>query len=86
MSPKESPEHTREAASGEDPHAALERALISQYLREHGSPPEKLHGLPVEQIQALMREASRYASAKLAELESRAQMVEEIHQATPSSD
>ena len=48
----------------EDPEAQLERAFIDEYLRLHGHDPEA---------------ASIYAAGKLAEFESRAHYVHDIH-------
>lgn len=89
MSPKESPERQNETPvpAGEDkpaeqdPHAELEKMLISEYLHERGFSLAGLRELPHEQAEALMKEASRYASTKLAELESRAHLVDEVHKA-----
>jgi hypothetical protein len=63
----------------EDPLAWLERALIAEYLRDQGYEPEDLHGLPEETVKQLMREASLHASTKLAEVQSRARFVDEVH-------
>jgi hypothetical protein len=63
----------------EDPLARLEQALIAEYLRDQGYDPERLHDLPAEVARQLMKEASLYASAKLAEVESRAHFVDEVH-------
>ncbi len=89
MSAKESPDIAlgTSALSGaekppeQDPHAELEKMLISGYLRDKGYALSSLKSLPHEQAEALMKEASRYASAKLAELESRAHLVDEVHKA-----
>jgi len=61
-----------------DPHALLEQAFIAEYLADHGYRLDELANLPHEQARALMAEASRYASAKLAEVEARAHFVEDI--------
>jgi aminoglycoside phosphotransferase (APT) family kinase protein len=63
----------------EDPHAQLERALIEEYLQTHGHTLATVHALPDAAAKALLREASRYASGKLTEVESRAHYVDEIH-------
>lgn len=69
----------------EDPSALLEKALIEDYLRQRGYSLEKLRGLPRKLVRRLMKEASRYASLKLEEIESRARFVEEIHCPASSS-
>jgi len=63
----------------EGPQSALERKLIKQYLHDKGYRLEDLHGLPKEEAKRLMTEACRYASLKLAEIESKAKLRKEIH-------
>lgn len=65
------------------PQSALERRLIKEYLRNKGYRIVDLRKLPKEQAKRLMVEACRYASLKLAEIESRAQFREDIR--SPSS-
>ncbi len=67
----------------EDPNAQLERALIVEYLKSKGHTFESLHRLPEAEARLLMTEASLYASARLAEVETRANVVHEIHGITP---
>ncbi len=67
----------------EDPQAALERAYIEEYLRGQGYTLQSLQDLPEEEAKRLMIEASSYASAKLAEVEMRAQFVDDIHGTAP---
>lgn len=62
-----------------DPHVELERELITEYLRSQCPRKDGLHGLPEATVRQLMTEASRYASARLAELELRARWVENVH-------
>ncbi len=64
---------------GEDPQSKLERKYIQEYLRSKGTSLESLGQLPKAEQQHLMREASRYASLKLAEVESRAKFRHDIH-------
>ncbi len=64
---------------GEGPQSALERKYIQEFLQSKGVSLEELGGLPKEEQQQLMREASRYASLKLAEVESRAKFRHDIH-------
>jgi hypothetical protein len=68
----------------EEPQAALERAFIDEYLRSRGYTLRTAHDLPAEQLKTLMREASIYAAAKLAEVEARATYVHDIHGAAGS--
>lgn len=70
----------------EDPNAVLEKALIEQYLQEQGYSIEKLKELPDDMIEKLMKEASRYASLKMEEVESRAHFIDGIHDVSSSSE
>lgn len=63
----------------EDRHARLERQFIDEYLSLRGHTREDLQRLPQEEADALLREASVHASSKLAEVDSRAHFVHEIH-------
>ena len=62
----------------DEPRAAMEKALIEEYLAEQGYSLEKLNELPERVAKQLMKEASKYASLKLEEIEARAHLVEEI--------
>jgi len=68
----------------EDPEAALERTYIEEYLRAQGHTLQSLNDLPDEEAKRLMTEASSYASVRLAEVETRAHLVEDIHGSAPS--
>ena len=63
----------------EDPHAQLERAFIDEFLRLHGHDPEAVRVLPAPEVLGLLEAASIYAAGKLAEFESRAHYVHDIH-------
>ena len=63
----------------QDPRADLEMMYIGEYLLEKGYLAKDLDMLPEQQALKLMTEASRYASLKLAELESRARLRIKIH-------
>ncbi len=65
----------------EDMHALLEKTLIEAYLKGKGHTLDDLKKLPEEEARQLMKEASVYASGKLAELEERAHFVQELHDA-----
>ena len=73
------PEKNVDARPMEDPEAQLERAFIDEYLRLHGHEPEAVHLLPEAQRMTLLEATSIYAAGKLAEFESRAHYVQDIH-------
>ena len=65
---------------GTPPDAGLERSYILEYLKGKGySSLHELERLPPELARQLRIEASIYASTKLAELETRSRLVNEIH-------
>ena len=64
-----------------DQTARLEQALIEEFFERHGCTPASLQAMPDAERHALLREASAYASAKLAEVESRWHYVQDIHDA-----
>ena len=61
------------------PQSTLEKMLIEAFLEGKGYSLEALKQLPAETASQLMREACSYASIKLAEVESKAQLRQEIH-------
>ncbi|HEY7057928.1 MAG TPA: hypothetical protein VH458_15440 [Vicinamibacterales bacterium] len=63
----------------EPPSAALERALIDDFVRAQGYDPRQLARLPHRIREDLLRRASEHASVRLTEVESRSQFVHEIH-------
>ena len=63
----------------DDRHAALERMLVDEFLESRGHTRQSVGELPPAQATALQTAASQYASLRLAEIESRAHYVEEIH-------
>ncbi len=65
----------------EDIHAFLEKTLIEAYLKGKGFTPEDLKNLPEAESKQLMREASTYASGRLAEVEVKAHFMQELHDA-----
>jgi hypothetical protein len=65
--------------SMEDQTAHLELALIEQFIRARGIDPASLHDMPDDERARLQRDASAYAALKLAEMESRAHYVHELH-------
>jgi hypothetical protein len=56
----------------------LEKMLLEEYLEEKGYHLRDLRTLPKEQASQLMREATRYASLKLAQMESSAHFRDSI--------
>jgi hypothetical protein len=63
----------------EDPRAQLERAFIEEYLRSRQYSLDTLKQLPADEADALLHQASLFASGRLAEVESRAHLVDELH-------
>jgi hypothetical protein len=63
----------------EDPEGHLENALIDEFLRSRDLDSQALRTLSHDDMKRVMTEASAYASARLAEIESRAHFVHEIH-------
>lgn len=61
----------------------LERAYIEQYLHSQGTSLAALTTLPPAQAETLMRAASLYASTRLAEVETRSHLVEDMHGGKP---
>ena len=58
---------------------ALESRYIEEYLAGKGHSINTVKDLPKEEARRLMAEASRYASLKLAEVESKAHFRRTIH-------
>ena len=65
----------------DDPLAQLELAFIAEFLQGRGYTLSTLHELPEDQADALLKQASLYASGKLTEVESRAHFVDDMHHA-----
>ncbi len=70
---------TPDQPAAEESRARLEKVFIQAYLRTKGYTMESLHRLPEEEAKRLMIEASIYASTKLAEVETRTQLLDELH-------
>jgi len=62
----------------EDRNALLEKALIEEYLHNKGYSLKELKKMPIEIADKLMKEASKYASLKMEEVEARARFVKEL--------
>ncbi len=71
---------TKKPENMNDPNAVLEKALIEEYLHEHGYSLEQLKGMPKEVVEQLMKDATRYAALKMEEVKAKAHFVEEIHE------
>lgn len=63
----------------ENPQARLEMSFIETYLSNKGYHFKDLHNLPIETSRALMTEACIFASSKLAEIETRSALINELH-------
>lgn len=60
------------------PQSAMERTLLEEYLQSKGYSFKDLCNLPEEKAKILMIEACKYASLKLAQMESTAHVRESI--------
>jgi hypothetical protein len=67
------------ADAAEGPQARLEKMYLEEFLHGKGLSIEALRELPEEEARQIMKEACRYASMKLAEVEARAQLRKDIH-------
>jgi ABC-type histidine transport system ATPase subunit len=77
---KKSPQIKPDVLVFEGPESALERMLIDEYLKQQGiSSVKELCKLPEEKAKQLRMEACRYASLKLAEIESTDRFQKDIH-------
>jgi hypothetical protein len=65
------------------PLGALERTLIDGYVRAQGYDPARLADLDTATRDELLKAASVYASARLAEVEARSQYVHDLHDGGP---
>ncbi len=68
----------------ESPLATLERTLIDGYIRSRGSDPDRLHELDAAAREELLKQASIYASSRLAEVDARSHYIHEIHDGGPA--
>ena len=66
----------------DDPLAALERALIDEFLELGGFTRHSVGQLPAREAARLLSTACEYASLRLAVIESRAQYVDEMHRSS----
>jgi|GEM_PF-1892071 len=72
---------TKQEHSGSlpDPHAQLEQEFIKEYLHDHLAQVGDVASLSAEARRQLLVDASRFASVRLAELETRAHLVNAVH-------
>jgi len=63
----------------EAPYAALERRFIKEFIECHSAEGRPFDGRPDRQDPRLVEAATLYASLRLAEIESRAHYVDDIH-------
>ncbi len=68
----------------QDPQAKLGQMYIEEYLRNKGFSWQQVCEMPPEQAKKLMVEASTYAAMKLTEVDARANVVKQIHDASQS--
>jgi len=71
--------HDPDTRAMEDQTAHLELALMEQFIRARGYDPAKLGELLADERERLQKEASAHAAGKLAEVESRAHFIRELH-------
>ena len=62
------------------PQSKMEKTLLEQYLKSRGYTFKDLCDLPEEEAKSLMIEACKYASLKLAQVESAARFRETIRE------
>ena len=77
-STKETAAGSRPDSAFEEPQAALERALIAEFLEKAGHTWQSIAKLPADEQESLLRAAAGFATLKLSEIESRARFVEEM--------
>lgn len=66
----------------EDQQEKLAHSFLEEYLHSAGYTFDTIGELPPERLKQVMIKASVYVSAKLAEIEGRAQIVQSLHHAT----
>jgi hypothetical protein len=62
----------------DDPHAALERALIAEFLETLGLTIHSVRMLRPDQQKDVLRFATTYATLRLSEIDARARYVDDI--------
>jgi hypothetical protein len=71
-----------ETAAEPQYETGLEQKFIIEFLQERGLTLQDLKTLTPDEARKIRVEASRYATARLAELEARARFISTIHDAT----
>ena len=71
--------NTNERLPGEESSAALERQLIRDYVTSAGHDLGSLLARHDDEAKKILTEASSYATARLAEVESRAHYIHNLH-------
>ena len=61
-----------------DPHAALERSFIEEFLHARGQTLSSVSQLPGDEATALLRSAAAYATLRLTEIETRSHYIAEL--------
>ena len=61
-----------------DPYGPLECALMDEFLGERGHNLQSVGRLPLDERRELLRGAASYATLRLAEIEARAHLVDEL--------
>jgi hypothetical protein len=67
----------------EEPQARLERALIDEYLNDHGCDLSTIDLTPPAERRELLVQALLYAAVHLAEIDARAAYVHDLHGGVP---
>jgi hypothetical protein len=62
------------------PNAALERQLIAEFLAAHGHTLRSVTRLPAAEREQLLRDAAACATLRLAEIEARAHLIDEMRE------
>ena len=75
-----STQERREVSTLQAPLSQLERAFIDEFVRARGYDPLKLAELPEREREQILTQASVHASAKLAEVEAKSHLIDEIHE------
>ena len=69
----------REGPPAEEPLAELERRLIAEYVAATGHDYHELVTRDDEEARRILTDASRHATSKLAEVESRSHYLKKLH-------
>ncbi len=63
----------------QDPLEKLEKMYLAEFLQSRGHTWQSVNALPEEERKKILTEASTYVAMKLAEVEGRARVIEELH-------